>query len=69
MAMEHHYLITDNLPEVENLGHELPNMVDFDGNAYGRQEGRGMLFGTYEEDGSRGRRIKRLGFWPRTVAG
>ena len=51
MAMEHHYLITDNLPEVENLGHELPNMVDFDGNAYGRQEGRGMLFGTYEEDG------------------
>ena len=51
LAMEHHYLITENLPEIENLEHELPNMVDFDGNAYGRQEGNGMLFGTYEENG------------------
>ena len=51
-AMEHHYLITEPLPEIENLGRELPSMVDFDGNAYGRQEGMGMLLGTYEENGT-----------------
>lgn len=53
MAMEHHYLITEPLAEVEALGgEELPSMVDFDGNAYGRQEGKGMLLGTYEEGGT-----------------
>ena len=51
MAMEHHYLITEKLEEVARLGHELPSIVDFDGNAYGRQEGMGMLLGTYEEGG------------------
>lgn len=51
-AMEHHYLITEPLAEIAGLGHELPAMVDFDGNAYGRQEGMGMLLGTYEEDGT-----------------
>lgn len=52
MAMEHHYLITEPLPQVEALESELPSMVDFDGNAYGRQEGKGMLLGTYEEGGT-----------------
>ena len=52
LAMEHHYLITEPLEEVESLGRELPAMVDFDGNAYGRQEGMGMLLGTYEENGT-----------------
>ncbi len=52
MAMEHHYLITEALPEIEALQEELPSMVDFDGNAYGRQEGMGMLLGTYEQGGS-----------------
>ncbi len=51
-AMEHHYLITEPLEEIKSLGHELPAMVDFDGNAYGRQEGLGMLLGAYEENGS-----------------
>lgn len=51
LAMEHHYLITEGLDEIRALGHELPSMVDFDGNAYGRQEGDGMLLGTYEEGG------------------
>ena len=51
-AMEHHYLITEPIDEIKNLGHELPSMVDFDGNAYGRQEGMGMLLGAYEENGS-----------------
>ena len=51
-AMEHHYLITEPIDEIKNLGRELPSMVDFDGNAYGRQEGMGMLLGAYEENGS-----------------
>lgn len=52
MAMEHHYLITEPLPQIQALPQELPAMVDFDGNAYGRQEGMGMLLGTYEEGGT-----------------
>lgn len=52
MAMEHHYLITEALAPIKALENELPSMVDFDGNAYGRQEGNGMLLGTYEEDGT-----------------
>ena len=51
-AMEHHYLITEALAEIENLADELPSFVDFDGNAYGRQEGQGLLLGTYEEGGT-----------------
>lgn len=51
MPMEHHYLITEPMTAIAELPHELPNFVDFDGNAYGRQEGRGMLLGTYEEGG------------------
>ena len=50
-AMEHQYLITEPLQEIRELGRELPAMVDFDGNTYGRQEGEGMLLGAYEENG------------------
>ena len=48
--MEHHYLITDAIPEIEAMpkGTRLPIGTDFDGNIYFRQEGQGMLLGTYE---------------------
>ena len=48
--MEHHYLITESIPEIEALekGQRLPVGTDFDGNIYFRQEGKGMLLGTYE---------------------
>ena len=48
--MEHHYLITESIPEIEALGNDqrLPVGTDFDGNIYFRQEGKGMLLGTYE---------------------
>ena len=48
--MEHHYLITDSIPEIEALpeGRRLPVGTDFEGNIYFRQEGNGMLLGTYE---------------------
>ncbi len=47
--MEHHYLITEAIPEIEALGDQrLPIGTDFEGNIYFRQEGKGMLLGTYE---------------------
>ncbi len=53
LAMEHMYLITDDMPEVQaynrEAGREMPHVVDFEGELYLRQEGRGMLMGTYEQ--------------------
>ena len=53
LAMEHMYLITEDMPEVAEYnaatGHELPMGLDFDGEIYIRQEGGGMLLGTYEQ--------------------
>ena len=48
--MEHHYLITEAIPEIEAMdeGKRLPVGTDFEGNIYFRQEGKGMLLGTYE---------------------
>ena len=49
--MEHHYLITEAIPEIEAMGENkrLPVGTDFEGNIYFRQEGKGMLLGTYEQ--------------------
>jgi len=49
--MEHHYLITEAIPEIEAMGKDkrLPIGTDFEGNIYFRQEGKGMLLGTYEQ--------------------
>lgn len=53
LAMEHHYILTDEIPEVvefnERTGKEMLHVVDFDGELYTRQEGKGMLLGTYEK--------------------
>lgn len=46
--MEHHYLITDAIPEIEERDERLPAGIDYEGNMYFRQEGKGMLLGTYE---------------------
>ncbi|HIO83101.1 MAG TPA: FAD-dependent oxidoreductase [Deltaproteobacteria bacterium] len=48
--MEHHYLITEAIPEVVALGSEkrLPAGIDYEGNIYFRQERQGLLLGTYE---------------------
>ncbi len=54
LAMEHMYLITEDMPEViefnETAGKEMLHVVDFDGEIYLRQERKGMLMGTYEKD-------------------
>ena len=53
LAMEHMYLMTEDMPEVaefnQKQGHEIPGAVDFDGELYLRQEQMGMLMGTYEK--------------------
>ncbi len=48
--MEHHYLITETIPEIKERVNEprLPIGTDFEGNIYFRQEAQGMLLGTYE---------------------
>lgn len=46
--LEHHYLLTDDIPQVAALDHELPMMVDLEGFTYMRQYQKGMLVGIYE---------------------
>jgi len=50
--MEHHYLVTDNLPEVEALDHEPPVVRDPRASCYYRQEQQGILIGPYERAGA-----------------
>ncbi len=46
--MEHHYLLTEDIPEIVEHGQRLPAGIDYEGNIYFRQEQQGMLLGTYE---------------------
>ena len=46
--MEHHYLITEDIPEIVEREERLPAGIDYEGNMYFRQERNGMLLGTYE---------------------
>ena len=55
--MEHHYLITEAIPEiVERMqpggAGRLPAGIDYEANIYFRQERQGMLLGTYEPRGT-----------------
>jgi dimethylglycine dehydrogenase len=49
LAMEHHYIVTDPVPELKGLPKEIINTSDFEGEIYLRQEGQGVLLGTYEQ--------------------
>ncbi len=51
LAMEHQYLITEEIPEVKASKQEMLHVIDFEGEIYLRQEGTGMLMGTYERAG------------------
>jgi dimethylglycine dehydrogenase len=51
LAMEHHYLITEDLPELAGREREIVNTTDYSGEIYMRQERRGALIGTYEPHG------------------
>ncbi|WP_394689222.1 FAD-dependent oxidoreductase [Hoeflea sp.] len=53
LAMEHMYLLTEEMPEVlefnASTGRELIGVIDFKGEIYTRQERSGILLGTYEK--------------------
>ncbi len=49
IPVEHHYLVTDNMPEIESLDFELPQINDNETGVYMRQEGQGLLLGAYEK--------------------
>lgn len=48
--LNHHYLISDTIPELETLDYEIPLTVDLEGFTYTRQDQKGMLLGIYEID-------------------
>jgi dimethylglycine dehydrogenase len=50
LAMEHQYLITEDIPEFAGKKEQL-HCIDFEGEIYMRQERGGMLLGTYERAG------------------
>jgi dimethylglycine dehydrogenase len=50
LAMEHMYIITEDMPEVMAMQKEMLPTTDYSGEIYMRQEGRGVLMGTYEQD-------------------
>lgn len=54
LAMEHQYLLTEDIPAIAdyNAEHgEVLHCIDFGGEIYMRQEGGGLLLGTYERGG------------------
>src|SRR5580704_15183650 len=51
LAMEHQYLITEDMPEIAASSKEQLHVIDFEGEIYMRQERGGMLMGTYERRG------------------
>lgn len=48
--MEHHYLVTEAIPELVAMQGEIPLIVDLEGFTYTRQEQKGLLLGIYERD-------------------
>jgi len=46
--LEHHYLVTETIPEVAALDFEVPMTVDLEGFTYLRQDQHGVLVGIYE---------------------
>ena len=48
--LKHHYLISDTIPELEQIDFEVPMTVDLEGFTYLRQDQKGVLLGIYEID-------------------
>lgn len=54
LAMEHMYLLTEDIPAIADYNEqhgEVLHCIDFGGEIYMRQEGAGLLLGTYERGG------------------
>ncbi|MGC3938770.1 GcvT family protein [Roseobacter sp. EG26] len=46
--LNHHYLISDTIPQLEEIDFEVPMTVDLEGFTYLRQDQKGVLLGIYE---------------------
>ena len=49
VPMEHQYLVTKSIPEVQALKREIPVLRDLEGSYYLRMERDGLLIGPYEK--------------------
>ena len=50
VPMEHQYVVSKSVPEIQALKREIPVLRDLDGSYYLRQERDGILVGPYEMD-------------------
>jgi dimethylglycine dehydrogenase len=50
VPMLHHYLVTDDVPEVAAIDGEMPAVTDLEGFTYLQREGDGVLLGVYERN-------------------
>ncbi len=50
ISMEHEYIVTDDIEEIEKYGKELPLLREVDVSYYLRQEGHTLILGPYEKD-------------------
>lgn len=48
LPVEHHYLVTEAIPEIEAMAKEYPTVSEPESGWYSRQEGQGLLLGAYE---------------------
>ena len=48
--LQHHYLVSDTIPALEQIDFEVPMTVDLEGFTYLRQDQKGVLLGIYEID-------------------
>lgn len=48
MPVEHHYLVTETVAEIEAMTERFPSVSEAESNLYFRQEGQGLLLGAYE---------------------
>lgn len=55
VTLEHQYLVTESIPELEALGNLLPLVRDPDDSYYLRQEKSGLILGPYEKEQARAR--------------
>ena len=49
VPMPHHYLVTDDIPEVAAIDGLMPAVTDLEGFTYLQREGNGVLLGVYEQ--------------------
>ena len=50
VPVEHHYLVTEQIPQIAQMREELPSLSIDEANVYARQEANGLLVGAYESN-------------------